>query len=113
MDLRDFITHNDVSDLEIRGSVRVQARLLWTVKKTVHTFRFLRVYLGKRTELEPLHEQQTIYREAQHDNPYEVNQSHITLLLYDIAAENPNLPKPGDIISFDPPSYASIAIAAR
>ncbi|KAG6584539.1 Myosin-I heavy chain [Phytophthora cinnamomi] len=87
MDLRDFITHNDVSDLEIRGSVRVQARLLWTVKKTVHTFRFLRVYLGKRTELEPLHEQQT---------------SHITLLLYDIAAENPNLPKPGDIISFDP-----------
>jgi hypothetical protein len=42
------------------------------------------------------------YQEAQRDDPYQANQFLITLSLYDIPADNPNLPSPGSIIAFMP-----------
>jgi hypothetical protein len=59
-DLREFIEHNDVADSQIRASIRIQARLLWTANECIHGLRFLRLYLGEQRAPEPLHEQQTV-----------------------------------------------------
>lgn len=101
-DLREFIKRNDVADSKLRDSIRIQARLLWVTNEYIHGLRFLRVYLGEQKADEPLLEQQTAYQKAQQDDPYEANQYLITLSLYDIAANSPDLPSPGSIIVFKP-----------
>ncbi|KAG1699696.1 hypothetical protein DVH05_012588 [Phytophthora capsici] len=101
-DLREFIKNNDVADSKVRNSIRIQARLLWVANDYIHGLRFLRVYLGEQKADEPLLEQQTAFQKAQQDDPYEANQYLITLSLYDIAANNPDLPSPGSIIVFKP-----------
>ncbi|KAF4140348.1 hypothetical protein GN958_ATG10512 [Phytophthora infestans] len=101
-DLREFIKNNDVADSKLRDSIRIQARLLWVTNEYINGLRFLRVYLGEQKADEPLLEQQTAYQKAQQDDPYEANQYLITLSLYDIAANNPDLPSPGSIIVFKP-----------
>eukprot|EP00644_Phytophthora_capsici_P019257 jgi/Phyca11/132435/e_gw1.166.6.1 len=103
-DLREFIKNNDVVDSKIRDSIWNQARLLWVANDYIHGLRFLRIYLGEQKVDEPLIEQQTAYQKAQQDDPYQANQYLITLSLYDIAANNPNLPAPGSITHSSPPS---------
>ncbi|EEY55571.1 uncharacterized protein PITG_09500 [Phytophthora infestans T30-4] len=97
-DLREFNKNDDVADSKLRDSIRIQARLLWVTNEYIHGLRFLRVYLGEQKADEPLLEQQTAYQKAQQDDPYEANQYLITLSLYDIAANSPDLPSPGSII---------------
>jgi hypothetical protein len=58
--LRDFIKNTDTSRKEVRGSIRIQARLLWFVAETIGEFHFLRLYLGEQHAPEPLLEQQQV-----------------------------------------------------
>ncbi|KAL3658493.1 hypothetical protein V7S43_016625 [Phytophthora oleae] len=72
--LRDFIVDNDMSDPEIRSSIRIQARLLFTAAESIRGLHFLCLYLGEQHAPEPLHEQQNEYKEAQHDDLFQPNQ---------------------------------------
>ncbi|EGZ09747.1 hypothetical protein PHYSODRAFT_338485 [Phytophthora sojae] len=97
--LRTFIASNDMSDPQIRGSVRIQARLLWTAEDDTHRARFLRVYLGDHImRLWHIIVVQ-VYQDAQRENTFEANKYLITLSLYDIKKDNPMLPPPGSIVT--------------
>jgi hypothetical protein len=58
--LREFIKGNDVSLPEVRGSIRIQARVLWSVSETIKDMHFLRMYLGEKQAPEPLQQQQQV-----------------------------------------------------
>ncbi|EGZ22398.1 hypothetical protein PHYSODRAFT_249585 [Phytophthora sojae] len=58
--LRAFIASNDMTDPQIRGSVRIQARLLWAAEDDTHRAHFLCVYLGDQRAPEPLADQQKV-----------------------------------------------------
>ncbi|KAL3673055.1 hypothetical protein V7S43_002350 [Phytophthora oleae] len=91
-----------MSDPEICASIRIQARLLFTAAESIRGLHFLRLYLGEQNAPEPLDEQQKEYQEAQRDDPFQANQFLITLSLYKVAADDPNLPTLGSAIAFTP-----------
>jgi hypothetical protein len=49
-----------VSLPEVRGSIRIQARVLWSVSETIKDMHFLRMYLGEKQAPEPLQQQQQV-----------------------------------------------------
>jgi hypothetical protein len=42
------------------------------------------------------------FKTAQQEDPFETNQYLITVSLYEVAPDDPNLPAPGEIITFTP-----------
>ncbi|ETI52423.1 hypothetical protein F443_04414 [Phytophthora nicotianae P1569] len=100
--LRDFIKHNDVTQKEVRDSICIQGRFLWSAPETNGNYHFLRLYLSEQQAPEPLRQQQQEFQAAQREDAFETNQYLITVSLYEVASNDPNLPVPGAVISFSP-----------
>ncbi|OWZ00154.1 LOW QUALITY PROTEIN: hypothetical protein PHMEG_00028723 [Phytophthora megakarya] len=101
-DLREFITGNDVSDPTVREIIRIKARLLWTSQDTIYDLHFLRLYFGEHQAPESLQQQQQEFMQAQRENPFETNQFLITVSLLNVDPNNPDLPRPGSVVSIAP-----------
>ncbi|ETO76273.1 hypothetical protein F444_08310 [Phytophthora nicotianae P1976] len=110
-EIRDFINSNDVSNPDVRSSVRIRARLLWMSEDTVRSFdhagnttqhHFLRLYLGEEQAPEPIEQQQQEYQDAQKQDAMHANQYLITTSLYQIDLADPRLPGEGSVITFTP-----------
>ncbi|ETP22251.1 hypothetical protein F441_04388 [Phytophthora nicotianae CJ01A1] len=100
--LRDFIKHNDVTQKEVRDSICIQGRFLWSAPETNGNYHFLRLYLSEQQAPEPLRQQQQEFQAAQREDAFKTNQYLITVSLYEVASNDPNLPVPGAVISFSP-----------
>jgi hypothetical protein len=124
--LRDFINMNDVTDPDVRATIRIKARLLWMSPDTVKGLHFLRLYLGEAQDPTPLAQQQQVrlaarhyrsnprgtngvyivdpqeYQDAQSRDVFQANQYLITTSLYEVDPKNPRLPSPGDVVAFTP-----------
>ncbi|EEY56087.1 uncharacterized protein PITG_08864 [Phytophthora infestans T30-4] len=96
----------DVGNKQIRDSICIQARLLWLAPETIGNYHFLRLYLGEQQAPEPLRQQQQEFQAAQRDDPFEANQYLITLSLYGVSPNDPQLPATGSVISFSPTEFS-------
>jgi hypothetical protein len=129
--VRNFIRSNNVNNADVRASVRIRARLLWTitdnvpvVDKSGHTtlLHFLRLYLSEEHAPEPLEDQIRVrigsridhvwlhtlthhlqdYQEYQRNDAMQTNQYLITTSLYEIDINDSRLPPQGAVIMFTP-----------
>ncbi|ETP50518.1 hypothetical protein F442_04219 [Phytophthora nicotianae P10297] len=109
--IRDFINSNDVSNPDVRSSVRIRARLLWMSEDTVRSFdhagnttqhHFLRLYLGEEQAPEPIEQQQEEYQDAQKQDAMQAKQYLITTSLCQIDLADPRLPDEGSVITLTP-----------
>eukprot|EP00644_Phytophthora_capsici_P006535 jgi/Phyca11/118386/e_gw1.36.404.1 len=100
--LREFIANSDTTNADVRESIRIKARLLWTTADTVYNLHFLRLYFSEHQAPESLLQQQQEFKQAQQENPFEANQFLITVSLLNVDPSNPDLPRPGAVVLIAP-----------